>query len=78
MGKMRITERIGGFFRPKISQEVGFFVFGFGDFALGIFFSSFFLEAYTSKVSSQSLARSDAPGFTSFRQCLSVSFSYLS
>lgn len=22
MGKMRITERIGGFFRPKISQEV--------------------------------------------------------
>jgi hypothetical protein len=23
MGKMRITERIGGFFRPKISQEVG-------------------------------------------------------
>lgn len=24
MGKMRITERIGGFFRPKISQEVCF------------------------------------------------------
>jgi hypothetical protein len=23
LGKMRITERIGGFFRPKISQEVG-------------------------------------------------------
>lgn len=22
LGKMRITERIGGFFRPKISQEV--------------------------------------------------------
>jgi hypothetical protein len=22
IGKMRITERIGGFFRPKISQEV--------------------------------------------------------
>jgi hypothetical protein len=24
LGKMRITERIGGFFRPKISQEVSF------------------------------------------------------
>ena len=24
MGKMRITERIGGFFRPKIAQEVGY------------------------------------------------------
>lgn len=23
LGKMRITERIGGFFRPKISEEVG-------------------------------------------------------
>lgn len=27
MGRMRITERIGGFFRPKISQEVCFSVF---------------------------------------------------
>jgi len=26
MGKMRITERIGGFFRPKISQEVCLFL----------------------------------------------------
>ncbi len=31
LGKMRITERIGGFFRPKISQEVGLgFFFSFG------------------------------------------------
>lgn len=26
MGKMRLTERIGGFFRPKISQEVGLYL----------------------------------------------------
>ena len=26
MGKMRITERIGGFFRPKLSEEVSFTV----------------------------------------------------
>lgn len=32
MGKMRITERIGGFFRPKISQEVRFL----DDYALAI------------------------------------------
>jgi hypothetical protein len=23
LGRMRITERIGGFFRPKMSEEVG-------------------------------------------------------
>lgn len=27
MGKMRVTDRIGGFFRPKISNEVGFVLF---------------------------------------------------
>ena len=27
LGKMRITERIGGFFRPKISEEVCFLSF---------------------------------------------------
>ena len=29
LGKMRITERIGGFFRPKIAQEVGGSPFSF-------------------------------------------------